>query len=260
MTLYDCCLFFNEYNLLELRLKELYDVVDFFVIVEGTHTFIGTPKESNFEKHRDRYEPYMKKIRYFYLPNFVDSTNVWSQEYKQRENIYHALKELGVGSTDTITICDCDEIPHPEVLVRLRGIDTLAHLIMAQFWYNVETYYAVPWGSAFVCRFDIIEASYKELYTTDDWHFAKKRWSGWAGHTVINGGWHFTYFGEADKIREKIANFSHQEINTLEINNIDNIMNCIDQKVLCFNKDIKLSHKPLEELRYHLPKNVYLII
>ena len=65
MTLYDCFLFFNEYDILELRLKELYDTVDYFVIVEGTHTHIGNPKESNFEKYKARYEPYMEKIRYF---------------------------------------------------------------------------------------------------------------------------------------------------------------------------------------------------
>ena len=144
MTLYDCFLFFNEYDLLELRLKELYDIVDYFVIVEGTHTFVGTPKESNFEKHKARYEPYMEKIRYFYLSNLVDTSTAWNQEHKQRENIYTALKELGAQPTDTIHLSDCDEIPHPKVLEYFKGIDILVHLTMAQFWYNVETYNPFP--------------------------------------------------------------------------------------------------------------------
>jgi beta-1,4-mannosyl-glycoprotein beta-1,4-N-acetylglucosaminyltransferase len=243
-----------------LRLKELYDVVDFFVIVEGTHTFIGTPKESNFEKHRDRYEPYMKKIRYFYLPNLVNPTNAWTQEYKQRENIYHALKILGAQSTDTVTICDCDEIPRPQVLEYLRGTNCVSHLMMMEFWYNIETLNDMPCGSTCVCSFELMEQSYNETYRIDDWHFAKKRWCGGIANNIRDAGWHFTYFGDFNKISEKIANFSHQECNTLDTNNIDNIIECVSQKILYFNKDIKFIYKPLCEMRQYLPKNIDLII
>jgi len=260
MTLYDCFLFFNEYDILELRLKELYDVVDFFVIVEGTHTFVGTPKESYFEKHKSRYEPYMAKIRYFYLPNLVDTTCAWSQEHKQRENIYIALKELGAQPTDTIHLSDCDEIPHPKVLAHFNGIDTLLHLIMVQFWYNVETYNPMPWGSAYICPLDIIEQSYKGIYIKDDWHFSKTRWCGWNHNNILDAGWHFSYFGEVHIIREKITNFSHQECNIHSINNIDNIRECISQKLSFVDKDIKFIHIPLEESRIYLPKNIDLLL
>lgn len=45
MKIYDCSIFRNELDLLEIRLKELYNHVDHFVIVEATHTFQGEPKE-----------------------------------------------------------------------------------------------------------------------------------------------------------------------------------------------------------------------
>ena len=260
MTLYDCFLFFNEYDLLELRLKELYDIVDYFVIVEGTHTFVGTPKESNFEKHKARYEPYMEKIRYFYLSNLVDTSTAWNQEHKQRENIYTALKELGAQPTDTIHLSDCDEIPHPKVLEYFKGIDILVHLTMAQFWYNVETYNPFPWGSAYICSFDIIEQSYKGTYTKDDWHFAKARWRGWEGNNILYAGWHFSYFGGVNKISEKLTNFSHQECNTDELNNVDHILECISKKISFNDKNTKLVHIPLEESREYLPKNIYLLL
>ena len=48
MKIYDCFIFNNEVELLELRLNILNDVVDKFVIVEGNFTFSGTKKESNF--------------------------------------------------------------------------------------------------------------------------------------------------------------------------------------------------------------------
>ena len=45
MKIYDCFLFFNELDLLEIRLNELDEVVDYFVIVEGESTFQSKPKE-----------------------------------------------------------------------------------------------------------------------------------------------------------------------------------------------------------------------
>jgi beta-1,4-mannosyl-glycoprotein beta-1,4-N-acetylglucosaminyltransferase len=38
---FDAILFSNEMDMLEIRLRELYDVVDKFVIVESDHTFTG---------------------------------------------------------------------------------------------------------------------------------------------------------------------------------------------------------------------------
>ena len=40
----DSFLYYNETELLELRLKVLYNYVDRFVIVEGNRTFKGDPK------------------------------------------------------------------------------------------------------------------------------------------------------------------------------------------------------------------------
>ena len=36
--IYDCFNFFNELDILELRLNILYDVVDYFIIVESNKT------------------------------------------------------------------------------------------------------------------------------------------------------------------------------------------------------------------------------
>jgi len=44
MKIYDCFPFRNELDLLDLRLSEIYDHVDHFVIVEATSTFQSAPK------------------------------------------------------------------------------------------------------------------------------------------------------------------------------------------------------------------------
>ena len=48
--IYDCFPFFNEYDLLELRLTESYGHTDYFVIAESNKTFTGNPTPYNLEK------------------------------------------------------------------------------------------------------------------------------------------------------------------------------------------------------------------
>ena len=62
--LFDVFLFLNELDLLELRLKTLFNVVDYFIITEINETFSGKPKSLIFEKHKKRFKEFEKKIIY----------------------------------------------------------------------------------------------------------------------------------------------------------------------------------------------------
>ena len=44
MKVIDSFIFFNEINMLKLRLNYLNDVVDYFLISESNYTFSGNPK------------------------------------------------------------------------------------------------------------------------------------------------------------------------------------------------------------------------
>ena len=48
----DCFTFYNELDLLLYRLNILYDVVDYFIIVEATHTFTGIEKNLFFKENK----------------------------------------------------------------------------------------------------------------------------------------------------------------------------------------------------------------
>jgi len=50
MKIYDCFIFFNELDLLEIRLKTLDKVVDYFVLVEADKTHRGKKKPLYYEK------------------------------------------------------------------------------------------------------------------------------------------------------------------------------------------------------------------
>lgn len=56
--IYDCFIFFNEIEILTIRLNELYDVVDYFIICEA---------KKHFRALINRF--ILKKI-YIYLKNF----------------------------------------------------------------------------------------------------------------------------------------------------------------------------------------------
>ena len=47
----DTFLFFQEIDLLEIRLEYLYPIVDKFIIIEARQTFKGNAKDYIFEQH-----------------------------------------------------------------------------------------------------------------------------------------------------------------------------------------------------------------
>ena len=49
MKIFDCFMYFNEDLILEIRLNELYNRVDKFIIVESSYTHSGKSKKYNFD-------------------------------------------------------------------------------------------------------------------------------------------------------------------------------------------------------------------
>ena len=59
---YDCFMFFNELDLLEIRLNILDPYVDYFVISECDTTFSGNPKKLYYEENKDRFKKFHHKF------------------------------------------------------------------------------------------------------------------------------------------------------------------------------------------------------
>ena len=68
--IYDCFQFFNELDLLKLRLNVLDSVVDYFVLTEATVTFSGDSKPLYYYENKKLFEKYNHKI----IHNIVDDT------------------------------------------------------------------------------------------------------------------------------------------------------------------------------------------
>ena len=107
--------------MLEMRLIELEDVVDFFVLVEAELTHSGEAKELVWHdrlRHEKRFERFLPKI----LAHVVrqeqmkgaPSWNSWDREAAQRNAISDAIIDavaVGYEPSDLVVLSDVDEIP-----------------------------------------------------------------------------------------------------------------------------------------------------
>ncbi|WP_052699395.1 hypothetical protein [Hyphomicrobium sp. 99] len=116
--IYDCFTFYNELDILEIRLHELYEVVDRFVLVEANWTFQGNPKPLYFAENKSAFSRYADKIIYVRV-DFPDCNlqsrlttgprdAIWAREHFQREQISQGLKDA--SPEDLIIVGDVDEI------------------------------------------------------------------------------------------------------------------------------------------------------
>ena len=60
----DAVMMSSELDLMEIRLNELDDVVDRFLIVESNATFTGLSKETYFAQNRERFSKFQDRIVY----------------------------------------------------------------------------------------------------------------------------------------------------------------------------------------------------
>src|SRR3989338_10201209 len=89
--IYDCFSFFNEVELLKVRLDELYDSVDYFVLVESVETHRGNPKTLYFSENKHLFQPYLDKIIHIVLDEYHPEMGLWTREHHQRESIKNGL-------------------------------------------------------------------------------------------------------------------------------------------------------------------------
>lgn len=209
---FDCFPFNNELDILEIRLNELYDVVDRFIIVEAKETHSGKPKELVFNANLKRFEKFLNKITYLVIEKFPDylykasgsdSDNNWARERYQRDYIMEGLKDC--QPNDLVIISDCDEIPKASVVNAIKGAgiaDEYA-LQMDLYYYNFNTKGVDRWDEAKIAKYKIVKQK-----SPCGIRYSKE------GMVMGYGGWHFSYFGSVNDVINKIQSTAHQEYNT----------------------------------------------
>ena len=236
MKIYDAFLFFNELELLELRMNILNDVVDYFVIVESTVTFNSNPKQLLFNDNRHLFDKFKDKIIHvviddspssFLTINYIDNPTTdgevlknkilkyvdespnwprhethWGVETYQRESIIKGL--INCDEDDIIIISDVDEIPNPIEIEKIKNnIGEVFNFNQKMYYYYVNILKENNWSGPKACNWGKLKTiSLNSLRQNK--HTTK---------TISDGGWHFSFMGGESKVIEKIEAYAHQEYN-----------------------------------------------
>jgi len=265
----DCFPFFNEVELLELRIKMLDPYVDLFVISEANRTHSGLPKEYNVKRLIKELNLPEEKIKVLEVdlyaeeaqaPAYIDichSTSAksqndaisWTRERLQRDAVSKIIDEF--DDDDVFIMSDCDEIidpasidflvnlarENPEILVRvpLRLLESKADLEVVDHNDN-----PISWDeSMFLCMKHHIKNTEITLLKANR---VANEFSPWHGlfatqdeSRIENLGWHFTWMGDQERKLRKSQSFIHHS-------NL-NVVNNVSQETLGF-------------LSKHLSKNI----
>jgi beta-1,4-mannosyl-glycoprotein beta-1,4-N-acetylglucosaminyltransferase len=232
MKVFDCFMFLNELDIIEMRMNILNDYVDYFVITESDLTFSGNEKPFIFEKHSDKFEKFKDKIIYnkVIVPKNISIT--WDREIFQRNSSTNILKDYA-ENCDLILTSDADEIPSTEILEYIDDWydeNQLFHLQQKMFVYYLNNYSNDHWFGTRACSY-----GYLKNKTIDDIRQHTEDEDKLIGSIITNAGWHFTYLGGEDQIKIKINSFSHQEHNTEYVRH--NIKKSIDLNVDVFGRN-----------------------
>lgn len=248
----DAFLFFQELDLLEIRLAYLDPHVDRFVIVEACQTFSGKPKDFVFEQHAQRFAKYLHKIEYQKVTDFhgdfesvqqyLKSADTpshqkiltileqhshypktelhWVLDSYHRECIHLALDRIA-DDEDIVVISDLDEIPCMELFdeENLSAIRERPRVCQQrEFRYFLNYYKDSDWLGTIAGRYQAIGQKSLNLLRMD----SKASREIVHPAPIADCGYHFTSCGGIEMVREKIKSWGHQEFNnSLVIKNIE---------------------------------------
>lgn len=206
---YDCFQFFEELDMLELRMTELDECVDHFVVVESPWTHQCQPKRLVFLENRERFARFADKIIHVVADRRLDTLTM-AQENYQRDCIFEGL--TGCSDDDLILISDLDEIPRKDLIRRIAGDPRLAGQLLAlsmlqrPYFVNYEGY--EPWSKAVTAPFGLVRRMSVNLTR----YITLRPSSSLIVKLMPDAGWHMTWMGGAEAILRKHGAYSHTEL------------------------------------------------
>jgi beta-1,4-mannosyl-glycoprotein beta-1,4-N-acetylglucosaminyltransferase len=222
IKVYDCFPYFDEKELLEFRIKLLYNYVDGFYIVDADHTHGGHPKKFSCIEVLEKLDVPLEKIKVINLnlPSREQNLDNYFRERTQRNIVSNFFEDDAV-----YIISDCDEIINPEMIdifvdgvlnnpnnvmrislawltgkanLRVCGPDETNSKFHSPFVcmkHHVEDYTLSEIREDVACQYGKIK--YKSLLLLDD----KKN--------PVDCGWHFSWMGGTERMKIKMKSFLH---------------------------------------------------
>jgi len=266
--IYDCFTFFNELDILEIRLNILKDVVDKFVLVEATLTHQGKKKPLYYEENKGRYKEFADRIIHIVIDDYppYEGKSAWTLERYQREMITRGWKNCSKG--DIILVSDVDEIPNPEAIRAYKDKPGVFVFRQNMYYYfinclNISNGSNYKWDGTVMCRFDyhlqptelrelsILHAgTFAERFLSR--MYAKYKFLWWRlAHfkrvtSIENGGWHFSYLGGVEMVIKKLEAFAHAEYNKEQYKDPEKIEEALGKGEDIFGRNFKYKFVPVD--------------
>lgn len=248
---FDCFPFFNELDLLELRLTELNDVVDYFVISELPVTHAGNPKPLFFKENEQRFAKWKHKIIHVVRDDYPVDPDPWSRERFQRDACYDAIKQCNPQDEDIVMISDLDEIPKPQRVAEYevsKGLMAFKQRLYS-FYMNLDGGYDKPepgvWSKI------LPYAQFKEMTA------CQVRYTDCSSKIIEDGGWHFNYMGGAEAVVKKLESWAHQEWNKDQFKDPNKILEAMNSGKDPFGRDERWRFVSIDSTFPEYVKNHY---
>jgi beta-1,4-mannosyl-glycoprotein beta-1,4-N-acetylglucosaminyltransferase len=287
MKIFDCFMYFDEEQVLDLRLNVLNEDIDYFVIVESIYNHKGEERKLLFDKNK--FQNFNDKIIYLIydkIPDLVESIdNGDSENEKDRKYIMNALYReneqrnfileglRNADENDLILISDVDEIPKLSS-VNLKNIHNEIILFKQDmFYYKFNL--ALPnfkWtGTKAVKKKKLISPQWlrnvkdrKYPFYRIDTLISDKKYMNIK--IVDDGGWHFSNIKSPEMIEHKLRSYlHHREFDqvSLSVDEIDNLVKKkkaiydlrVDKKTNKVGNGLILDNFEIEKLPNYIKNN-----
>ena len=266
----DCFLFYNELDMLEFRLTELNEHVDYFIILDSDFDFAGNKKDSMFESNKNRFDSWKEKIIRIDCPELTIElfNQINTEKYPQYKNLstdiinkdiiifymmiklIETLPQLELDFEDIIMFSDIDEIPDFTTLDLIDDYLLFNSIILRQkrfFWTTKYIDKDLSFGTS--CH-QYTKISRNPLVLD---HFYKlKSNKKFSNNSFLDSGWHFSHFEDLGNLHKKLELINNREYSLkdlkLKMNNLTPIK----------HPDLRDEYS-LMNYEGNLPKNIHLL-
>jgi len=240
--IYDTFTFFNEFDLLEIRLHELSDVVDKFVLVEADRTQSNQPKPFYYEENKEHFKDYWDKIipiKVYNTERFWDGGCQWCIDNATRDMV---LTEVQYAPDDIVIIDDSDTIPRASVIKNHVYTGPVRLAMMESYYYFNCLHFngTAGWSASQLWRYGDIPNRASQI---------RAFMPGLVDAIVPDAGWHFSYMGGIEAIQRKIRAGSHwRECGTPDILDENHLAKVMANGSDLFNRpNYNVTTVPLDE-------------
>ena len=252
MKIFDCTTYYNEDLILDLRFNILNDYVHKFIVVESKFSHSGQQKKlhfdiNNFKKFKDKIihliiekEPYGIQEVSNNNPSIIKRMNSLKRIEQSYDFMINGIAEA--TDEDLIVLSDNDEIPNFDSKYFKNLNNNIFIFKQLFFYYKFNLFYdLMPWFGTKACKKKkLISLSWlrnlknkKYPWWRVDTHFSKTKQINI--QIVNDGGWHFTNLKTAEEIHKKLSNFGHHNEFDDSGLTINDIQNCIDNRIVNYN-------------------------